>query len=156
MHETFAAEHIPGADIVLRSSAYQENNVEVAEALRLGIPVWKREDAWRFLGIYPGGYHLLDWLVAVPVLALAVWASVRLRPTYAVYVWASILAPLAFIFASRPLMSFPRFALPLFPIFWGAARLTEGRRVRRELAVAASATILGVLLLLFVAWYYVF
>ena len=113
-------------------------------------------DAYRFIGIYPGGYHLLDWLVAVPVLALAVWASVRVRPTYAVYVWASILAPLAFIFASRPLMSFPRFALPLFPIFWGAARLTEGRRVRRELAVAASATMLAVLLLLFVAWYSVF
>ena len=39
----------PGADIVLRSSAYKEDNVEVAEALRRGIPVWKREDAWRFL-----------------------------------------------------------------------------------------------------------
>ncbi|HEX9313042.1 MAG TPA: mannosyltransferase family protein [Actinomycetota bacterium] len=113
-------------------------------------------DAYRFIGIYPGGYHLLDWVVTIPVLALAVWTSVRLRPAYAVYVWASILAPLSFIFTSRPLMSFPRFALPLFPIFWGAARLTEGRRVRRELAVAASATMLGVLLLLFVAWYYVF
>ena len=94
--------------------------------------------------------------MAIPVLGLAVWVSVKLRPAFAVYVWATILAPLAFIFTSRPLMSFPRFALPLFPIFWGAARLTEGRRVRRELAVAASATMLGVLLLLFVAWYYVF
>ena len=49
VHERFAAEHVPGSDIVLRSSAYTEDNVEVAEALRLGIPVWKREDAWRFL-----------------------------------------------------------------------------------------------------------
>jgi UDP-N-acetylmuramate--alanine ligase len=49
VHETFAAEHVPGADIVLRSSAYQEDNVEVAEALRRGIPVWKRDDAWRLL-----------------------------------------------------------------------------------------------------------
>jgi UDP-N-acetylmuramate--alanine ligase len=49
VHERFAAEHVPGTDIVLRSSAYREDNVEVAEALRLGIPVWKREDAWRFL-----------------------------------------------------------------------------------------------------------
>jgi len=49
VHEGFAAEHVPGTDIVLRSSAYKEDNVEVAEALRRGIPVWKREDAWRFL-----------------------------------------------------------------------------------------------------------
>lgn len=49
VHERFAAEHVPGTDIVLRSSAYKEDNVEIAEALRRGIPVWKREDAWRFL-----------------------------------------------------------------------------------------------------------
>lgn len=49
VHERFAPEHVPGTDIVLRSSAYKEENVEVAEALRHGIPVWKREDAWRFL-----------------------------------------------------------------------------------------------------------
>ena len=49
VHERFAAEHVPLTDIVLRSSAYKEDNVEVAEALRRGIPVWKREDAWRFL-----------------------------------------------------------------------------------------------------------
>jgi len=49
VHERFAPEHVPGTDIVLRSSAYKEDNVEVAEALRRGIPVWKREDAWRFL-----------------------------------------------------------------------------------------------------------
>jgi UDP-N-acetylmuramate--alanine ligase len=49
VHERFAAEYVPGTDVVLRSSAYKEDNVEVAEALRRGIPVWKREDAWRFL-----------------------------------------------------------------------------------------------------------
>jgi UDP-N-acetylmuramate--alanine ligase len=49
VHERFAAEHVPGTEIVLRSSAYKEDNVEVAEALHRGIPVWKREDAWRFL-----------------------------------------------------------------------------------------------------------
>lgn len=49
VHERFAAEHVPGTDILLRSSAYKEDNVEVAEALRRAVPVWKREDAWRFL-----------------------------------------------------------------------------------------------------------
>ncbi|MGH2491361.1 MAG: UDP-N-acetylmuramate--L-alanine ligase [Candidatus Limnocylindria bacterium] len=49
VHERFAAEYVPGTDVVLRSSAYKEDNVEVAEALARGIPVWKREDAWRYL-----------------------------------------------------------------------------------------------------------
>lgn len=49
VHERFAGEHVPGADVLLRSSAYREDNVEVAEARARGIPVWKREDAWRFL-----------------------------------------------------------------------------------------------------------
>ncbi|MEX2047929.1 MAG: UDP-N-acetylmuramate--L-alanine ligase [Chloroflexota bacterium] len=49
VHERFAVGHVAGVDVVLRSSAYREDNVEVAEALRRGIPVWKREDAWRIL-----------------------------------------------------------------------------------------------------------
>ena len=49
VHQRFAAEHVPGTDVLLRSSAYREDNVEVAEAVRRGIPVWKREDAWRYL-----------------------------------------------------------------------------------------------------------
>jgi len=85
-----------------------------------------------------------------------VYALVRFRATYGIYVWVSLLAPLSFIFASRPLMSVPRFALPLFPVYWSAARWTEGSRGRHELVLVASAMLLGVLLLLFVNWYYVF
>lgn len=49
VHERFAAEHVPGAEIVIRSSAYKEDNPEVRAALDKGITVWKRDDAWRFL-----------------------------------------------------------------------------------------------------------
>ena len=49
VHDTFDARHVEGADIVVRSSAYTEDNAEVAAALARGIPVWKRHDAWRFL-----------------------------------------------------------------------------------------------------------
>jgi len=49
VHDRFAAEHVPGAEVVIRSSAYQEANPEVRAALESGIPVWKRDDAWRFL-----------------------------------------------------------------------------------------------------------
>ena len=49
VHETFEASHIGDADVVIRSSAYKEDNVEVRGALERGIPVWKRDDAWREL-----------------------------------------------------------------------------------------------------------
>jgi UDP-N-acetylmuramate--alanine ligase len=49
VYESFEADHVPGADIVIRSSAYQVDNVEVRAALDRGMTVWKREDAWRFV-----------------------------------------------------------------------------------------------------------
>ena len=49
VHVEFAAAHIAGADIVIRSSAYQEDNPEVHAATLQRITLWKREDAWRHL-----------------------------------------------------------------------------------------------------------
>ena len=49
VHGSFDAAHVAGADVVLRSSAYGDANPEVRAALEAGIPVWKRDDAWREL-----------------------------------------------------------------------------------------------------------
>ena len=49
VYRSFDAAHVKGADVVLRSSAYGESNVEVRAALDAGVLVWKREDAWREL-----------------------------------------------------------------------------------------------------------
>ncbi|HUQ16695.1 MAG TPA: UDP-N-acetylmuramate--L-alanine ligase [Candidatus Saccharimonadales bacterium] len=49
VHDSFSAAHIAGADVVLRSSAYGESNVELQAAQEQGITVWKRDDAWRAL-----------------------------------------------------------------------------------------------------------
>ena len=49
VHDEFAGEHIAGADVVLRSSAYGESNVEIRAAHQRGVTVWKRDDAWREL-----------------------------------------------------------------------------------------------------------
>src|SRR5256886_6077709 len=46
---SFDAANVAGADVVVRSSAYGDANLEVAAARASGIPVWKREDAWREL-----------------------------------------------------------------------------------------------------------
>jgi hypothetical protein len=113
-------------------------------------------EALRWIGIYPGGYHLMDWLIVVPLLIVGIFVFVRLRPTYGIYVWASLLAPLSFIFSGRPLMSLPRFALPLFPLYWTLARWTKDRSGRHELVLVCSAGMLTVLLVLFVNWFYVF
>jgi UDP-N-acetylmuramate--alanine ligase len=47
---SFDAGNVADADIVVRSSAYGDSNPEVAAARAAGLPVWKREDAWRELG----------------------------------------------------------------------------------------------------------
>jgi UDP-N-acetylmuramate--alanine ligase len=47
IYEGHAPEHIKGADMVVRSSAISDDNVEVMEARKLNIPVLKRSD---FLG----------------------------------------------------------------------------------------------------------
>lgn len=49
VYREFDASHVRGADVVLRSSAYGEANLEVRAALDTGVLVWKREDAWREL-----------------------------------------------------------------------------------------------------------
>jgi hypothetical protein len=113
-------------------------------------------EAFRWIGVYAGGYHLMDWLIVVPVLAGAVYVARRFRATYGVYVWASLLAPLCYIFAGRPLMSLPRFVLPLFPVFWAFARWTERSRAGQDLVLVSSAALLSILLVLFVNWYYIF
>jgi Gpi18-like mannosyltransferase len=123
-------------------------------------PIWATlfdgtVEAFRWIGSYPGGYHLLDWLVVVPLLAVAVWLSLRSPAIYSVYALASLLIPLSFIFPGRPFMSVPRFALTIFPLFWAIARLADRFRVH-QFVVASSAVGLGIFTLLFVNWYWIF
>lgn len=132
---------------------------------------WQREFSWpwatlwdgtraafRYVGNVNGGYWLIDWLIVVPVLALAVYAIGKLPPSFVVYLWAGLLIPLTFVFPDRPLMSMPRFVLTLFPAFWAAAVLAERgpRPIPRWGLVAAGAAGLGMLSVLTVNWYYIF
>lgn len=129
---------------------------------------WQREPAWpwdtllagaregvRYLGSYAGGYHTLDLLLVAAALAAGVWVALRLRATWAVWVWVSLLLPLTMVFPGRPLLSLPRFLVLVFPLFWALASLAERGRVH-DAVVVVSAGGLGVFGLLFVNWYYVF
>ncbi|MEX2274920.1 MAG: hypothetical protein WEA10_05075 [Actinomycetota bacterium] len=113
-------------------------------------------EAFSWFGTFPGGYHLVDWLLVAPVVAAAVWAVFVLRPSYVVYMWLGLLVPLTYTFEPRPLMSIPRFVLVLFPFFWVEAEAIERSWIPRTGLVAVSAAGLGALTLLFVNWYYIF
>lgn len=112
--------------------------------------------AFRYLGNTNGGYWLIDWVIVVPILAVSTYAVFRLRPSYGVYLWGGLLIPLSFIFQDRPLMSMPRFVLPLFPAFWGLTLAAERLHIPRAAVVAAGAAGLGLLVVLSVNWYYIF
>ena len=113
-------------------------------------------DAFRYIDDVNGGYWLIDWLIVVPMLAASVYAVVRLRPSYGIYLWSGLAIPLTFVFEGRPLMSMPRFVLPLFPAFWGLALGLERLRVPRAAALAVAAVGLGICSVLTVNWYYIF
>lgn len=112
--------------------------------------------AFRYVGDINGSYWLIDLLVVVPMLLGAVVVLVRYRWSYGAYVWGALLLPLSFVFQDRPLMSMPRFVLPLFPIFWALAEALERWRIPRWAAVAVGSAGLGLLTPLFVNWYYIF
>jgi hypothetical protein len=112
--------------------------------------------AFRYVGDINGSYWLIDLLVVVPMLVGAVLVLVRYRWSYGAYVWGALLLPLSFVFQDRPLMSMPRFVLPLFPILWALAEALERWRIPRWAAAAVGLAGLGLLTPLFVNWYYIF
>jgi hypothetical protein len=90
--------------------------------------------------------------LAFTVLMIAVLAGGlrRLRPSFAAYMALSILAPLC----TSSLMSMPRFALVLFPMFVVLA-LWGGRAWVNSTIVAFSLSLLGLFTVLFADWYWV-
>jgi hypothetical protein len=74
----------------------------------------------------------------------------RLRPSFTAYMALSILVPLS----TSSLMSMPRFALVLFPMFVVLA-LWGGRSWVNSTIVAFSLPLLGLFTVLFADWYWV-
>lgn len=93
------------------------------------------------------GLDLAFTLLMVGVL-IAGWKS--LRPSYIAYLGLSILVPLS----TSSLMSMPRFALVLFPMFAIMARWGEKPWINNAI-VAFSLPLLGLFTVLFADWYWV-
>jgi Mannosyltransferase (PIG-V) len=111
--------------------------------------------AWRYGPDGATGWLTLDFVLVAVGLVLGVWVAIRTRPVYAVYTWASLLFFLATAWPGRPLMSDPRFLVPIFPLVWPLARI--GRRPGwHEAVVALSAASLAIVGWLFVSTTLVF
>lgn len=135
---------------------HQQENWQREGSLPLATLARGTVEAFRWVGQYPGGYHLLDWLIAVPAVLAAAWVAFRIRPVFGAYTVISVAAPLSYVFVPRPFMSLPRFLLVVFPILWPWAVFGLRRRGIHEVVVAVSAGLLTLLTVLFVNWYYVF
>lgn len=135
---------------------HQQQNWQRETSFPLATLVRGTVEAFRWVGQYPGGYHLLDWLVAVPAVLAAAWVVLRTRPVFGAYTVISLAAPLSYVFLPRPFMSLPRFLLVVFPILWPWAVLGLRHRGIHDAVVAVSAGLLTLLTVLFVNWYYIF
>jgi hypothetical protein len=109
----------------------------------------------RWIGIYSGGYQLVDLIVVGVALLGAVWVMIKTPIAYRVYTAVSLVAPLCLVFGARPFMSMPRFVLVLFPVFWAFAVFTR-RFSAWNVVTTTSAAGLGMVSLLFVNWYWVY
>ena len=94
--------------------------------------------------------QLLEIVFTVLMVAVFLAGIKRLRPSYSAYMGLSILVPMS----TSSLMSMPRFALVLFPMFvtlglWG------NRAWVNNAILALSLPLLGLFTVLFVLWYWV-
>jgi Gpi18-like mannosyltransferase len=92
----------------------------------------------------------LEIAFTVLMIAVLVGGWTRLRPSYIAYLSLSIVVPMC----TSSLMSMPRFALVLFPMFAILARWGERPWVN-NLILAFSLPLLGLFTVLFADWYWV-
>jgi Mannosyltransferase (PIG-V) len=119
-------------------------------------PAWTTiADAVR-LATQDFSYWIVDLLVVGVVIVAVVAGIRRLRPSYLIYAFLSLLIELSVPFASRPLLSMPRFVAVIFPAFWVIAAGVERRRIPEPLVTGIFAAGYGILALLFMNWWHIF
>jgi Mannosyltransferase (PIG-V) len=94
--------------------------------------------------------QLLELSATFLMIGVLAFGFLKLRPSYIAYMALSILAPMC----TSSLMSMPRFALVLFPMFAILARWGERPWVNNVI-LAFSLPLLGLFTVLFADWYWV-
>jgi 4-amino-4-deoxy-L-arabinose transferase-like glycosyltransferase len=100
------------------------------------------------------GINLESLAAAVLLVALGIVAWRRLGVAYGVFVLASVALPLASPGSSYPLLSMPRFALGVFPVFLALGTVATRPRVNVAV-IGAFALLLGINLARWVEWQFV-
>jgi len=101
-----------------------------------------------------GESHVLEFIVSVAAIIL-VLAGLRLVPLYyTAFVIPALVVPLLTPSSVNPLMSMPRFVLPLFPLFVVVALLVRNRTAGWVLS-GISSILLVLLTMQFALWYWV-
>ena len=123
----------------------------VADLLR--DPSWDRLTSTEFRYLV-GQSQVLDVVVTIVAFALILVGLRKVPLYYTAWVVPPMIVPLLAPSSVFPLMSMPRFVLPLFPLFVVAVLLIRDRRVGIALA-SVSAVLLMLLTTQFALWYWV-
>jgi len=100
-------------------------------------------------------HNIVDWLFTVGALVAAVGVLRTLPIAYGGYVLVALAMPLSYPVHYEPLMSMPRFAVVLFPLFmWAGIRLAERPRLRAP-ALVGSSVLLALFVVQFATWHWV-
>ncbi|HZS62293.1 MAG TPA: glycosyltransferase family 39 protein [Gemmatimonadaceae bacterium] len=94
----------------------------------------------------------LGYLVVLVWLCFLAWR--RIGAAYGVYVAASLLIPLSAPSDLYPLLSLPRLALAMFPVFFALATITDDSRAH-DFVVVVSSLLLGVSVAGWATWQWV-
>ena len=135
------------------------------EPTRLLTSAFGREHSTPWHTLWQGGHQLVstftqsEWLpfnleslLGFVAIGLAVVVVRRCAPTYSAFVIVGMVMPLLLVIPARPLTSIARYDLPLFPLFWALAEITQ-RRGARAATLVVSGLLLALATLLFAAWH---
>jgi len=124
---------------------------------------WDRHLAWPWVSVIhsfkviahaksglPIANEAIELAFTLLMIAVLIGGFWRLRPSFSAYMALSIVIPMS----TSSLMSMPRFALVLFPMFVVLA-LWGGRPWVNNTIVAFSLPLLGLFTVMFAAWYWV-
>jgi hypothetical protein len=142
-------------------------------------PVWNRHSSWPWQTVAhafelfttnltlpanvpayredPNLLDLLFWLFLAASFVIAAWQvwKRRLAGAYLVYFAIAWLLPLFSPAAKEPLLSYPRFALLVFPAFMALARLGERWPLLHYIYLIGASLLGGLLFARFANWYWV-
>jgi hypothetical protein len=119
----------------------------------LDAPTWSTITSAEFRDTFARG-DWLELLVTIGAFALVLIGIRRMPLYYFALVLPPLIVPLFSPSSVHPLMSMPRFVLPMFPLFVVIALLVRNRTAGIALATA-SAILMALLSMQFASWYWV-